>query len=250
MRLSRWVPGLIFLSLLACWEAGGRAGLLSPIFFPAPSTILFTLGRLFAEERFAGDVAATLARVLLGFALGGVPGLLLGLAMGWSGRLRSALDPLVAAVHPVPKIALLPLLMILFGIGELSKVIAVAIATFFPMAINTMVGVRQISPTYYEVAENYGASLWKVFIRIVIPGSLPMVLSGVRLSMNIALLVTIAVELVASRSGLGAVIWMSWETLRTEELYASLAVISLMGISFNSLLQRTTDLLVPWREDL
>jgi NitT/TauT family transport system permease protein len=222
--------------------------MLSPIFFPAPSTILVTLVRLVAHDGLVSDVMATLMRVLLGFLLGGVPGLLLGFAMGWSGRLRSALDPVVAAVHPIPKIAVFPLIMIFFGIGETSRLVTVAIATLFPMVISTMAGVRQISPTYYEVAENYGAGPGKVLTRIIVPGSLPMILSGGRISVNIALLVTIAVELVASRNGLGAVIWLTWETLRTEELYASLMVISVIGIAFNALLQGATKALVPWEQ--
>jgi len=121
------------------------------------------------------------------------------------------------------------------------------VAVFFPMLINTMAGVRQISPIYFEVAKNYGASLFKVLTRVVVPGSLPLVLTGTRLALNTALVLTIAVEVVAAQEGLGEMIWFAWQTLRTEELYATLIVIAALGISFNLILQRLTARLVPWQ---
>jgi ABC-type nitrate/sulfonate/bicarbonate transport system permease component len=247
LRLEWWLPAVIVAVALTVWEWQVRSGGLSALFFPAPSTIGRTLIRLLTNGELAVNVGATLSRLLLGFALGGLPALILGMAMGWSRRLRAVVDPLIAAAHPVPKIAVLPLIMIIFGIGESSKVVVVAVAAFFPMLINTMAGVRQISPIYFEVAENYGASLFKVFTRVVVPGSLPLVLTGARLALNVALLITIAVELVAAQQGLGEMIWFAWETLRTEELYASLVVTAILGISFNLILQRLTARLVPWQ---
>lgn len=248
-HLRSWLPPLIVGCILIVWEWSVRSGRLSALFFPAPSVVVMTLVRLFRSGDLATHTRATLLRVVFGLVLGGVPGLLVGLAMGWWRPLREALDPLVAAVHPLPKIAVLPLIMIIFGIGESSKIVAVAVGTFFPMLINTMAGVRQISPIHFEVAKNYGASRFKVLTRVVIPGSLPLVLVGARLALNIALLFTIAVELVSAREGLGEMIWLAWQTLRTEELYASLAVIGALGISFNLLLQFFAKRLVPWRAE-
>jgi NitT/TauT family transport system permease protein len=235
------------LVLLATWEFWGRTGRLSALFFPAPSTILLTLFRLLTTGVLADNVTATLSRVLCGFVLGSIPGLILGLAMGWSRRLRAVIDPFLAAAHPLPKIAMLPLIMIIFGIGETSKVIVVAIASFFPVLINTMAGVRHIHPIYFEVAENYGASLCRVFARVVLPGSLSLVLSGIRLALSTALVLTISVEVVSAQEGLGAMIWFAWETLRTEELYASLVMTGILGISFNLAVERLTAYLLPWR---
>lgn len=247
LRLNWWLPALVVVVALMTWEWQVRIGGLSPLFFPAPSAIALTLVRLLTSGELAVNVGATLSRVGLGFALGGVPGLILGLIMGWSRRLRVVIDPFIAAAHPLPKIAILPLIMIIFGIGESSKVIVIAVGAFFPMLINTMAGVRQISPIYFEVAENYGAGLFKVFTRVIMPGSLPLALTGARLALNIALLLTITVELVAAQEGLGEMIWFAWETLRTEELYASLAVIAALGIGFNLILQHLTTRLVPWQ---
>jgi NitT/TauT family transport system permease protein len=248
-HLRSWLPALIVAATLIAWEWAVRNGRLSALFFPAPSVVAMTIVRLLRSGVLVTHTRATLLRVVCGLVLGGVPGLLMGLAMGWWRPLREALDPLVAAVHPLPKIAVLPLIMIIFGIGESSKIVAIAVGTFFPMLINGMAGVRQISPIHFEVAENYGASRFKVLTRVVIPRSLPLVLVGARLALNIALLFTIAIELVSAREGLGEMIWLAWQTLRTEQLYASLAVIGALGIGFNLLLQFSARHLVPWHAE-
>ena len=242
-----WLSVLAVILALVTWEVLVRAGRVSALFFPAPSTIGWTCLRLLANGKLVAALSATLSRLFLGFALGALPALVLGLVMGWSRRLRAIVDPFVAALHPLPKIALLPLTMIVFGIGESSTVATVALAAFFPMLVSTMAGVREIRPIHYEVAENYGASRLRVFARVVIPGSLPLVLAGVRLALNAALLVTASVELVAAQEGLGDMIWMAWQTLRTEELYASLVAIAALGIGINTLLQMLTIRFVPWQ---
>jgi NitT/TauT family transport system permease protein len=247
LRFERWLPAAIVAAILAAWEVAVRTGGLSALFFPAPSVIVGTLYRLLASGRLTANVGATLSRVLVGFILGGIPGVVLGLLMGWSRRLHAVVDPFIAAAHPVPKIAILPLIMIIFGIGETSKMIVVAVAVFFPILLNTMAGVRHIHPIHFEVATNYGASVSKVFTRVVIPGSLPFMLTGIRLALNVALLLTIAVELVAAENGLGAMVWLAWETLRTEELYASIVVAAALGICFKLIIQRLMQRLVPWR---
>jgi NitT/TauT family transport system permease protein len=247
LRQELWLPPLILAVLLLVWEVGVRTGLVPALFFPAPSTIGRTVLRMLGSGALLADLRATLGRLSLGLLLGGGAGLLLGLIMGWSRRLRVIIDPFVAAVHPIPKIAILPLIMILVGIGEASKVLVVAVATFFPMLISTMDGVRQISPIHFEVAESYGASTGNVFTQVVVPGSLPLILTGTRLALNTGLVVIIAAELVTARQGLGSAIWMAWETLRTEELYAVLLVTAVLGFGFNRFLQYLTQRAVPWQ---
>jgi ABC-type nitrate/sulfonate/bicarbonate transport system permease component len=232
---------------LLAWEICTRTGVLPALSFPAPSTILRALVRSIRTGTLAANLGITLLRMAYGLGLGGAAGLMLGLLMGWSTRMRAVVDPLIAAAHPVPKIALLPLIMLIFGVGEASRVLVIALAAFFPMLISTMAGVRQISPIYYEVAASYGASVAQEFTRIVLPGSLPFILSGLRLALNNALLLTIAVELVNAQEGLGAQIWFAWETLRTDELYATLAVTAMLGTGGNYLLQELAFHVVPWQ---
>lgn len=248
-RFERWLPALIAISCAAVWELFSRIGLIPAYFFPAPSVTFRTIFELSSDGRLASDTAITAARLIVGFATGGSVGLLLGLLMGYSRRIRRIVDPFVAAAHPIPKLALFPLIMIIFGIGETSKVVLVAIGVFFPMLINAMAGVRQISPINFEVAENFGAGRLKVFTRVVLPGSMPLVLAGTRVALNMALLITIAIELVSARTGLGALIWNGWQTFRVENIYAGIVVISLMGIGISLGLKSLTARLVPWQPD-
>jgi len=240
---------LIIFFIAIVWELGVYIGWLSSLFFPPPSVIISTFIKLILNHKLTDNTGITLWRVFLGITLGGIPGLILGLIMGWSHRLYRLINPFIAAAHPIPKIAILPLIMIIFGIGESSKVVVIALTAFFPLLINTAAGVQQISPIHFEVAKNYGANLTKIFTHVIFPGSLPLILTGLRLSLNLALLVSIAVELVSAQKGLGAMIWLAWQTLRTEELYVSLIVTALLGIFFNFFLQRVVVYLVPWKAE-
>ena len=246
LRLEPWLPVIFAGCGLTLWEGLSRAGHVSRLFFPAPSTILTTLVQMTASGKLLPHLEATLLRLVIGFSGGALVGLVLGLGMGWSPRLRAIVDPLIAAIHPIPKIAIFPLIMIIFGIGEASKIVAIAIAAFFPMLISCMSGVRQLNPVYFEVTHNFGASAWKTFSRVIIPGSLPSILTGVRLAVNISMVIAVAVELLAAKEGLGVVIWFSWQTLRIEELYASLVVIGLLGVGINLSLQFLSRRFVPW----
>lgn len=176
---------LIFIVVIAVlllgWELAAYFGLLSAIFFPAPSIIIQTFYRLIANGTLIENTGATLFRITLGSLAGIIPGITLGVVMGWSKRIRSLLDPLIAAIHPIPKIAIFPLVLIIFGIGELSNIVVIAISAFFPSLITTMTGVQHLDPVYFEVAQNYGANRWKMFSRVLFPSSLPSILSGVRL---------------------------------------------------------------------
>lgn len=249
---KRWrlAPPALLLGSLLVWEGAARGGIVPTLFFPAPTTVAATLLGLFASGEMGTHLGATLSRVVAGLLLGGVPGVLFGWLMGWSRPLRRLLDPFVAAAHPIPKIAIFPLILIIFGIGPFSKVLVVAVAVFFPILINTMTGVRQIHPIYFEVADNYGAGRRKTLSRVVIPGSMPFVMAGTRIALNVALTLTIAVELITAQEGFGALIWLSWQTLRTEDLYAGIVMTALLGIGFRYLVHYLTNRFVPWQTEI
>jgi len=247
-RSSRWSwqSVAIVLAVAIIWELVIRIGWLSSIFVPAPTAIVRSLAASIAAGTLAPHLSATLSRVGAGLLLGGSIGLGLGLSMGWWRGLRTAVDPLVAAAHPVPKLTLFPLFIVLLGIGESSKVMVVAAAAFFPMVINTMAGVRQISPIYFDVARNYGASSAQVFRRVLLPGSLPLILTGVRHAANVAFLSTVGVEMVMAQTGLGSLVWWSWQVLRVEQLFATLVVIAFLGVSLNATLNWIAWRGAPW----
>jgi NitT/TauT family transport system permease protein len=239
---------VILLSIIASWEVAARLQWISPWFFPPPSQIASYMASPSAAAFLADHAGATLRRVFTGLICGVAPAALLGMLIGWSSRLRRIVDPFLAALHPIPKIALLPLLIVIFGIGETPRIIAIAVGAFFPMALTAASGARQINPTFFEVARNYGATGWQVFRFVVVPASVPAMVVGVRLSFNVALLIAVSTEIAASRTGLGTILWLAWETFRIEQLYAALVVVSAIGIGFNigwSLLSR---ILLRWQQ--
>lgn len=249
---AKWkqqIPRGLFLPciLLLGWELGVRAGWVSPMFFPAPTTIATTLASMAKSGRLGANLLATLLRVALGLSIGVGLGLPLGLLMGWKPSFRAIVDPMVGATHALPKIAIYPILMVLFGIGDGSRVALITLGAFFPMLVNAMTAVRQIDPRYFEVAESYGARGIRILSEVIWPGSLPLVLAGFRLALNGALLLGIAAELLTAREGLGGMIWMAWQTFRTEELYAALFVTGLLGVAFNGLTDLMARILAPWR---
>ncbi len=242
-----WVSLLLVALLLLVWEAAVAVRVLPSFLFAPPSIIAQTIASGLADGSLALNVAATLGRVFLGLLIGGGAGVIVGLLMGWSRALRENTDPWIAAAHAIPKVAILPLLIFFLGIGEEPKITLAALVAFFPMLINTMAGVGQITPIHFQVAKNYGAHVPQLFWRVILPGSLPLILSGLRIAFNTTLLTMIAIEMVSGSSGLGVVIWQSWQTLQVEQLWSSLAVSALIGIIFNFLLLAVTRWLVPWQ---
>jgi NitT/TauT family transport system permease protein len=242
-----WLSLVIAVAGVAAWEWGARAGAVDALLFPEPSFIAETMGRLVGDGSLISDFLATLRRMAWGVLIGGGAGLLLGLAMGRWRPLRSVVDPFVAATHPLPKIALLPLIMVVLGIGDASRVAIIAGGAFFPLLINTMSGVDQINSIHYDVAHNYRAGPLKVFRRVVLPGASPSIVAGMRLALNTALLLTIAVEMISARDGLGGMVWMAWTTLRVEEIYVAVLVTVLLGLAINGLLALLSQLLLPWQ---
>ncbi len=234
---------------LLLWEAGVRDGHISPLLFPAPTTVATTTVSLIANGVLLPETGATLFRVAAGVLLGGIPAIVMGLIMGWSRSVRVAADPFVAASFAIPKIAILPIIMLFLGIGESSKLAVAVLGAFFPLLINTVLGVRQINPIYYQVAQNYGANRLQLFWRVLLPASLPAIMSGLRIAVNTTLLLTIAVEMINVQTGLGSLIWYAWETLRTEELFASLLMIILLGVGSNFVLERLSRRIIPWQTE-
>ena len=240
------VSAVVAVGAISFWELMSRSGFISPLLAPSPTAIVRSVITQFTTGEIVPHMLTTLYRVGAGLLIGGSAGVVMGMLMGMSRRIRDIADPFIAAIHPIPKIAILPVVMALLGIGDASRIAVVSLAVFFPMMINTMNGVLQISRTHLDVARNYGAAGTKLFRRVVLPASLPMVMSGLRIGVNLAILITISVEIAGATKGLGALIWISWEVMRIEVLYATLVVIMCFGISANLLVRLLTDTLTPW----
>jgi len=235
------------LLLLLLWEICARTGVIDRRFFPEPTRILAETVTLFRHDGLGWDILASLRRIGLGLLMGFPTGVLLGLAMGLSGWIRMAVGPLVAVTYPIPKIAILPLLLIIFGLGELSNVMVVAIGVFFLALINTYGGVSQIPAIYFDVARVYRVPWRRQLLQIVLPASFPAIFTGLRLSVGYGLILIVAAEMVAAGSGVGFRIWTSWETYVIPELYACLAIISAIGVLMSVLLELLEGWLAHWK---
>jgi NitT/TauT family transport system permease protein len=171
------------------------------------------------------------------------------MVMGLNRWVRATIDPLVAALYPIPKIAILPLLMLAFGLGDGSKIAVVAMAVLFLTIINTTTGVLQLDRIYFDVARNYGTPWYKLFTRVILPGALPTIFAGLRISLGVSLVVLVGAEFVASEAGIGYLIWVSWQTLVVENMFVGIIVITVLGVLSTLFLHEVERLLVPWRRD-
>ncbi len=247
MRTHRLLSFLSPLILLALWEAAAHARLIDVRFFPAPSAILIESWRIALSGELWENVRISLERIAIGFVLGAVPGIVLGIVMALIPWVRSACLPLVSAVYPIPKSAILPLIMLIFGIGEVSKWVFISIGVFFPVLINSMAGVLTIDRIYLDVGRNYGARGYNFFMTIALPGALPVIFAGIKLGFGLALILVVIAEIVASRAGIGFLIWNAWQIFDVEKLYTGLTVVGILGYLSSEAIDAIERLAVPWR---
>jgi NitT/TauT family transport system permease protein len=233
--------------LLVVWEGLGRVGALDSRFFPSPSAIAASFPPLLQSGELQDHTLTSLGRIVIGFLIGAVPALVLGIVMGLSRWVRAALNPMVGALYPIPKTAILPLLLLVFGTGEASKYATVAIGVFFLVLLNTVAGVLSIEPVYLDVGRNFGASRLQTFRTIALPGALPLIFTGLRLAWGTALILIVVAEIFAARSGLGYFINNMYQTFQVEKMYAGLIVMSLIGYASFLGLDELQRWLIPWR---
>jgi ABC-type nitrate/sulfonate/bicarbonate transport system permease component len=253
-RLSRQAKDRILavmspLALLALWEITAQVGLIDTRFFPAPTRIASQFVELVQSGELLVNTWVSLQRLFFGFLLGGIPALVLGLIMGLYRPIRAAIDPLIAATYPIPKSAVLPLILLIFGLGEMSKVVMVAIGVFFPVVINTTAGVLEIDKIYHDVSKNFGASRWQVFRTVALPGAMPLIMTGVKLGIGLGLILIAIAEMVGAKSGLGYMIWNAWQIFSVETMYVGILVISVLGVLFTVIMNELEQVIIPWRRD-
>lgn len=245
-RLLKTLSYFTPLVLLGIWELAGRAGMLDQRFFPMPSAIADTAWKMIVSLEMFRHVGATLQRVGIGYVMGAVPGIFLGLLLGLSQPTRRILGPVFATLYPVPKIAIMPLILLIFGVGDLSKYVLIAIGVFFLMFYNTLGGVMNIPRIYLDVADNAGASKVQTFFQIAFPSALPAIFTGLKLAAGSSFIIIAAAEFLGARSGVGFFIWASWQTFAVSRMYVGIVVISLLGYLTLLLIDYLAHKLVPW----
>jgi sulfonate transport system permease protein len=233
---------------LIAWQSASSAGLISPAFLPSPLAILRSFARLAASEQLLHHLLVSMGRAGLGFLLGAAAGLLLGLATGLFRKAQYLLDPSIQALRLVPHLALAPLIILWFGFGEASKVAIISSGAFFPLYVNTFLGIRNADNKLFEVARVLGFSPGKTVTRLVLPAALPDVLIGIRLSMAVAWIGLVVAELIGSQSGIGFLINEAKQNMETEVIFAGIAVFAMVGKLIDSLMRAVERKYLHWRD--
>ena len=236
-----------FVLTLAVWEGAVRAGFISPLFLPAPSAVLQALVELARTGALWQNVGVSLERIAAGWAIGTAAGVAAGVAMGLWSVWRSVGLAFVAALFPIPKIALLPLLILWLGIGETSKVATIALGVFFPTVIAVYSGVDSVPRNLIRMAQSFGVPYGRIIWKVILPGALPYVMAGFRITTSTALILLVSAEMIGAQYGIGAFILQTGNMMMTDQLLAGVALLSMLGVLISWTLGRAERALFRWR---
>jgi ABC-type nitrate/sulfonate/bicarbonate transport system permease component len=246
-RIRSLLPGLIFIALvLAALECSTRAGVINRALFPPPSVVANKFWELLLQGMLLRPLGATLALFAAGYSLAVIGGVLLGLAMGTSRTIYHLLDPLIESIRPMPKAALVPVLMLFLGFGAPMQITAVVLASFFPVLINTIQGVLGTDPVLTATGRTFGLSRTAITFKIILPAAMPYIFTGMRVAVGLALLMTILTEMLAGSGGLGYLVLENQRSFRIRDMYAWLVILAAIGLIINIALGRAERRFVPW----
>jgi NitT/TauT family transport system permease protein len=242
------LPSLSVVVFLLAWEMLVRWGEIAPIFLPPPSLIAVYLWRMIADGTMEYNLGVTLLRIFAGFFIAAVTGVALGLLMGMSRIVARVADVWIAALYPLPKISLIPLLIIWLGTGEAYRIVISAITAFFPIVISTYSGIRQADRGLIKAAQDLGANTRQIQLKVVIPAAMPSILSGLQLGMGVTIILIVAAEMIggSSQSGMGYLLINAGQVMETEKVFASLVVLAVMGALIIKLQQWVDRKVAPW----
>jgi len=243
----RGVGVAVFVVLILLVEWGTRAGWISSLTLPRPSDVVATLVQLWKSGLFFQHVAPSLTRLAVGSAMGVLAGVAVGVMIGLFSLARAGLVPLVAALFPIPKIALLPLFVIWFGIDEGSKYALIALGTFTPTVVATFGAVDNVDRTLVRMGQSFGLKWWSIVRKIVLPGALPGILSGLRISLSIGIILLVAAEMLGAQYGIGAYILEAGSLYDLERLFAGVVILSSLGVVVSWLIAQLEKRLLIWR---
>jgi NitT/TauT family transport system permease protein len=246
--VRRLAPFALIGAALLAWEITARSGLWSPLLFPSLAKIAYEFVQFVSSADRLIDVWTSLYRALGGFALAAVAGVAVGMVMGRSAFVAGLLDPLLSGTYAVPKLALFPIFIFVFGIGSMSKVALVFLECLYPIVIVTCHGARDVNRVLIWSAQNLGASRGEILRRVVVPATAPFIFAGFRVAMPVALIVVIITEMISSADGLGYQVIYALSSLKTDRMLAVVVVIALLGWLLDRLLVVLRDRLVYWEK--
>ncbi len=238
---------VVFVLLIALIEWGTRTGWISNLTLPRPSDVAGTFVDLWNTGMLFTHLLPSLNRLIIGSAMGITTGILVGVMIGLFSYVRAGLVPLVAAIFPIPKIALLPLFVIWFGIDEGSKYALIALGTFTPTVVATYGAVDNVDRTLIRMGQSFGLSWMSIVRKIVLPGALPGILSGMRVSVAIGIILLVAAEMLGAEFGVGAYILQAGALYDLERLFAGVVILSILGVLTSWMIGQAEKRLLRWR---
>lgn len=246
-KIPSYAAVLGIAGLLLLWEIVCRLEIVPPLFLPAPTAIIAAAWEMISSGELYKDLIASMYRIGAGYALGAVLGIVVGLLLGFSRWADAIVTPIVYSIYPIPKIALLPLIILWLGIGEMPKVAIIALGVFFPVVINTFSGVKNVDPMLIKAAVTFGSNHLNVIRKVILPGSLPMIFAGLKLAAGTSLLLLVSAEMIAAQEGIGSMVLHYGNLMITTKLMVGVLLLSLLGLTFNRVLQWLERKLIPWK---
>ncbi|WP_404650871.1 ABC transporter permease subunit [Bradyrhizobium sp. USDA 336] len=243
LQLLSWLAPVL---LVIIWESLAQAGSLSPQVLPAPSKVIRTAYKLATTGTLLNDLGVSLLRAAAGFALGAAVGAGLGVLVGFSRIAEAAIDRSVQMIRAIPFLAALPLVIVWLGVGEAEKIFLVALGVTFPIYINAVLGIRQVDPKLLELGRVQGLSSLQLIRRIILPGALPSILTGVRYALATAWLALVVAETIGAQSGIGFLAMDAREFLRTDVIILTIVIYALIGIAADAIARLLERRLLAW----
>ena len=246
-KTKRWMGYFVFFLIIAVLELATRSGLITSLTLPRPSDVLAKMIELFESGLLFKHLVPSTIRLIVGAFIGISVGITIGTLIGLFSYIRSGLVPVIAAIFPIPKIALLPLFVIWFGIGEGSKYALIALGSFTPTVVATYGAVDNVDRTLIRMGQSFGLSWISIVYKIVLPGAMPGILSGLRISLAIAIILLVAAEMLGAEYGIGAYILEAGSLYDLERLFAGVTILSVLGITVNVLVTILEKKILKWR---
>ena len=243
-RYSGWIALALVIGL---WQLAGSAALVNPLFLPPPTAIARAIWQLAVSGALWHHLSYSIMRIGTGWILGTVAGVLVGFAIGLSSLARGVGITFISALFPIPKIALLPLLILWLGIGEEPKIATIALGVFFSTAISVYSGVDAVPRNLIRMAQSFNVPFHAIVRRVIWPGALPSILAGFRITASVALLLVVSAEMIGAEFGIGAFVLQAGNLMQTDQLLAGVVVLSLFGLAVGRLINWLETRLLHWR---
>lgn len=243
LQLLSWLAPVV---LVVVWEWLAQTGFLSPHVLPAPSKVIRTAFKLATTGTLLNDLGVSLLRAASGFVIGTAVGATLGILVGFSRIAEAAIDRSVQMIRAIPFLAVLPLVIVWLGVGETQKIFLVALGVTFPIYINTVLGIRQVDPKLLELGRVQGLSSVQLIRRIILPGALPSILTGVRYALATAWLALVVAETIGAQSGIGFLAMDAREFLRTDVIVLTIVIYALIGVAADGIARFLERRMLAW----